>query len=929
MGRRQLLIILPVLAVLLMAGAFLLLVPDASPFSLVGDTRDSPSSQIAPIPEDVTLDPSEKSGPDAADSDSPTGAFEEAMRAEAERIKAERARNPDPTGEIGKASDNGDPTQPSPPAQAENGKAKPGEQPAAPADPKQAERERRINQLRAIRRPPNQTLGNARPATRRIKDPIGKKNLDDVSKQLMQDRRGLYAKYYAFTRSPIEELLDPEKPTLDQRTPDVTRIDQRVYFESKADWSDLPFDLANFMGVWEGFLVIQETGDYWLYAGSDWTMRVVIAGDTVLLNDIRDYTEVSTVITLEAGLHPLRIEYMEGRNGSVIDPMGACNFMYVPEGQSKPIPVPPEMLLLPEHLWSNNAPIITKLSKDEGEVGDELTIHGQHLDGSSTKTTTSTMDEMWKVPPYIQVSVAGHFATIIDHSDIALKVKVPLGAVTGKVTVHKSFAASGAGSVGFVELRYSQPIPSNSADFKVSTQFGLFAGWHNLEGWSNYDFLEPGSREPEVLRLEREFMFDQRSNLDLPFKNNPLACRWDGKLGVPADWAADGPRLIRFQANGRLRVTLGEQTRGSEGLTGDVNSQTILDFEVPKGEERYLPLSIDFTGEGPNASLRITEMKHGTQANPDGSMMWEEVRVLPYQYFFPPVVPPKPPRILGAKAIYPEGETPPVLPFTQPSTLPSIREGQEFEFEVEVTGDAEVQGAELRMSVDGKPFSFMVESVVQVNATTQRRKCRAVLPAGLGEGRMVARLTIVTSEPFLIDVTNKGLIAYLFDLPNPGGYGKMPDLEPLMCFEVRKNPWVNYENANDFNLPFPAETFAVAWYGALIIEQEGDYIFHCRSDDGILVWLDGNLVLEDDNLHYQRTKSSAPIHLAPGVYPFRMEFFENNVHEVCVLEWEAKDGETVIVPKQVIPKRHWTWDQHPPLPGKVGTGKRTDGSDPE
>ncbi len=929
MGRRQLLIILPVLAVLLMAGAFLLFVPDASPLSLLGDNRRQASSQIAPTPEDVTLDPAEKTEPDSATPDSPAGAFEEAMRAEAERIRAERARNPDPSGQIGKNEK--DPT-PSGPSQSGNAEKPAPTPPAQPPNPKQAERERRINQLRAIKRPPNQTLGNARPATRRIKDPIGKKNLDEVSKQLMQDRRGLYARYYAFTRSPLEDLLDPDKPTLDQRTPDVLRIDQRVYFESKADWSDLPIDLTNFMGVWEGFLVVQETGEYWLYAGSDWTMRVVIAGDTVLLNDIRDYTEVSTVITLEAGLHPLRIEYMEGKNGSVIDAMGACNFMYVPEGQSKPIPVPPEMLLLPEHLWSNNAPIITKLSKDEGEVGDGLTIHGQNLSGKSNVIGPSG-GESKEFPDWVQVSIGGTFATLLEQSETQLKVTVPIGAITGKVIVYKAKTVgafgSGPADGSMLQPTYGEPIPSNSQDYLVTTQFGLFAGWHNLEGWSNYGFIEPGTREPEVLRLERDFMFDQRANLDLPFKHNPLACRWDGKLGLPADWAADGPRLIRFQANGRLRVTLGDQARGSEGATGDVNSQTILDFEVPAGDERYLPLSIDFTAEGPGASLRITEMKHGTQANPDGSLMWEEVRVLPYQYFFPPVVPPKPPRILSAKAIYSEGETPPAVPFSNPSTLPSIREGQDFEFEVEVTGDAEVQGADLKMSVDGKAFSYTLESVVQVNAASQRRKCRAVLPVGLGEGRMVARLTIVTSDPFQIDVTNKGLIAYLFDLPNPGGYGKMPDLEPLMCFEVRKNPWVNYENANDFNLPFPAETFAVAWYGALIVEQEGDYIFHCRSDDGILVWLDGILVLEDDNLHYQRSKSSAPVRLAPGVYPFRMEFFENNVHEVCVLEWEAKHGENVVVPKQVIPKRHWTWDQHPPLPAKVGTGKRTDGSDPE
>lgn len=917
MRRRQLLIVLPALAVLLFTGALMILAPDASPLAWFGDKRSDPSSQITPIakdttPEELTSDAETGAQPAQADADKP-GAFEEAIRAEAERIKAERVRNPQ--GNEGEIAPPKDPDQPQGPARGINRNGDNTDN-ASPADSKQAERERRINQLRQIRRPPNQTLGNARPRTRKLSNPVGAKPLDGVSKQIMQDRRGLYARYYAFSRSPIEDLLDPDQPTLDQRTPDLTRIDQRVYFESKADWADLPFDLDNFMGVWEGFLVIQQPGDYWLYAGADWTMRVVIAGDTVLLNDIRDYTEVSTVITLDAGLHPLRIEYMEGKNGSVIDPMGACNFMYVPEGKSKPVPVPPEMLLLPEALWSNSAPIITKLSKTEGEVGDELTIHGQHLYDEPVKNDDGTT---MVANSLTTVFFSGQQAAVLDSSASALKVKVPVGAITGKVIVQKLQHA----------IAGSNAIPSNSVDFKVSTQFGLFAGWHDLQGWSNYDFLEPGAREPDVLRLEREFMFDQRSNLDMPFKNNPLACRWEGKFGVPADWAADGARLLRFQANGRLRVTLGEQTRATEGGMADTNAQTILDFEVPNGEERYLPLTFDFTAEGANAALRVVEMKPGKQANPDGSPMWEEVRVLPYQYFFPPVVPPKPPRILSVKPVIPEGETPPLLPYVPHTNLPSVREGQEFDLEVEVTGTAEVQAEELLFFIDGKFISYNEESATQVNATTQRRKLRATLPSGLGEGRIVARLTIVTSEPFYIDVTNKGLITYLYDLPNPGGYAKMPELEPLQCFEVRKERWVNFENANDFNLPFPAETFAVAWYGALIIEEEGDYVFTGRSDDGILVWLNGNLVLEDDNLHYQREKSSAPIRLTPGVYPFRMEFFENNVHEVCVLYWEMKRDDQTVIPKQVIPGKHWTWDVTPPLPAKTGTGKRTDGSDPE
>jgi hypothetical protein len=67
-------------------------------------------------------------------------------------------------------------------------------QPISTPEGLEAERQRRINAWRAIKRPPNQTLGNARPRARKPAE-TGKKELADVNAKLLQDRRGLYAKY--------------------------------------------------------------------------------------------------------------------------------------------------------------------------------------------------------------------------------------------------------------------------------------------------------------------------------------------------------------------------------------------------------------------------------------------------------------------------------------------------------------------------------------------------------------------------------------------------------------------------------------------------------------------------------------------------------------------------------------------------------------
>ncbi|RIK60856.1 MAG: hypothetical protein DCC64_14005 [Planctomycetota bacterium] len=640
-----------------------------------------------------------------------------------------------------------------------------------------------------------------------------------------------------------------------------------------------------------------------------------------------DYIEVSTVLTLSAGLHPLRIEYVEGANGSVVAGLCACNFMYVPQGQTRPVTVPPEMLLLPETLWSESAPIIEGVSPREAEVGAEVVIRGHHftaegLDSRSDEALASC-----------KVDFNGQAARVLEASASSIRVRVPIGAGSGKLTVRKG------------------EIPSNSVDFRVSTQFGLFAGWHNLPGWANYDFVEPGTREPDLTRLERDWQFANRNEMEIEFRNNPLACRWEGKLGVPSTNTrlgasqpsdADPPpgetppvRLVRFRCEGRLRVTLGTETRSSPPPTGESSGATVLDFAVPYGEETYLPLTIDFTNDKGASSLTVVWAMAGSgdeaQVLINAPVNFGEQ--LPSRLFFPPVTPPRPPRIISVTPIAAEDAPPLQLPYDADTTRPSVREGQQFKLLVELYGSAEVRAQPLTLSIDGRRIEYSLDPELQAEDKnvegTERRHLICTLPTGCGEGRMAARLSIVQSEPFYIDVTNKGLIAYLYDFPNGGGYTQLPDFGPLVCFKVRKDAWVNFENANFLNLPFPAETFGIEYYGAIIIETEGDYVFTARSDDGIRVWVNGREAVVDDNLHYQREKRGEPLRLAPGVYPFKAQFFENNVHEVFVLEFEARNSQgELIVPRQVVPRRLFTWDVHPPLPDKSSTGKLADGSGP-
>src|SRR5690606_5036941 len=143
---------------------------------------------------------------------------------------------------------------------------------------------------------------------------------------------------------------------------------------------------------------------------------------------------------------------------------------------------------------------------------------------------------------------------------------------------------------------------------------------------------------------------------------------------------------------GRLRVRLGEHTKSTDAPVGAA-TQTTIDFEVSNHLEHYLPLSLDWTSETAAASVKVLAAVKALEPPPIGMSQpieWIETDALPSHPFFPPVVPPQPPKILSAKAVHGEGESAPVLPFDVTTTRPSIREGQLFEFIMFTHGSPDV-----------------------------------------------------------------------------------------------------------------------------------------------------------------------------------------------------------------------------------------------
>ena len=90
------------------------------------------------------------------------------------------------------------------------------------------------------------------------------------------------------------------------------------------------------------------------------------------------------------------------------------------------------------------------------------------------------------------------------------------------------------------------------------------------------------------------------------------------------------------------------------------------------------------------------------------------------------------------------------------------------------------------------------------------------------------------------------------------------------------------------NLAQQEDHFAFLFEGHLEVPQDGIYTFYLHSDDGAKLFLDNQLVVDNDGSHSARTRSGV-IALKKGKHPIRIAYFEDFLGEVLRLYWEGPD----------------------------------------
>jgi len=98
-----------------------------------------------------------------------------------------------------------------------------------------------------------------------------------------------------------------------------------------------------------------------------------------------------------------------------------------------------------------------------------------------------------------------------------------------------------------------------------------------------------------------------------------------------------------------------------------------------------------------------------------------------------------------------------------------------------------------------------------------------------------------------------------------------------------------------------ANQFSVRWSGAVIPRYSETYRFITRTDDGVRLWVNRQLIIDNWTAHSSTVDVSQPITLqADKEYPIKMEFYENGGQAVAELYWESSSQTSQIIPPECL-----------------------------
>jgi len=129
---------------------------------------------------------------------------------------------------------------------------------------------------------------------------------------------------------------------------------------------------------------------------------------------------------------------------------------------------------------------------------------------------------------------------------------------------------------------------------------------------------------------------------------------------------------------------------------------------------------------------------------------------------------------------------------------------------------------------------------------------------------------------------------------------------------TRVDPQIDFDWSDSPGAGVNADRFAVRWMGELEVAFSEPYTFITTTDDGLKLWIDGRLVIDNWTLHGTTVDTSAPIELKAGPgHTVEMWWFENNGGAVAQLSWESPSTPQQPIPQGALSEPLRAWPLYP------------------
>lgn len=118
----------------------------------------------------------------------------------------------------------------------------------------------------------------------------------------------------------------------------------------------------------------------------------------------------------------------------------------------------------------------------------------------------------------------------------------------------------------------------------------------------------------------------------------------------------------------------------------------------------------------------------------------------------------------------------------------------------------------------------------------------------------------------------------------------------------RTDPAVNFTWSNGSpGAALPVDKFSARWSGKVESPVTGEVTFFANSDDGVRLWVDGNLLVNNWNDHGPTLDQAVALKLTAGQkYDIQVEYYENGGGATMQLSWMYGTQARVAIPQQAL-----------------------------